>query len=365
MNVAEIELSDFRGYTHLQIGLPVDGVTLIIGDNGQGKTNLLEAIGYAATLRSLRGSATDSLVKVGAERAIVRCSGSRDDRSILVETEIRLAGRNRTLLNKQPVRRSDDLAEGFVVSVFAPDDLELVKAGPVSRRAYLDELLAGPDRRMAALQADLDRVLRQRNTLLRQAGGRLTADISLTLDVWDEKFADLGERQALARTELIGRLQPYIVDAYRDLAAVTDGNARVGLRYVADWRLDDGGKGLRDTLAAVRQQDVARGVTTVGPHRDEVEISINGMSSRSQASQGEQRTLALALRLAGHRYLADDLGAPPVLLLDDVFSELDLHRTRRLVESLPQGQVLLTATDPPHGVVAGATLHVEDHQVRR
>lgn len=186
-----------------------------------------------------------------------------------------------------------------------------------------------------ALRLELDRIVRQRNVLLKQAGGRLTEEIGLTLDVWDAKLAEVGDRLGHARAVLVERLQPAVLTAYDDLAErPTD----VTVRYAPAWRAT----GLQDSLAAARHDDVRRGVSTVGPHRDEVDLAIAGLPARTHASQGEQRTLALALRLAAHRLVTERAGTAPVLVLDDVLSELDPRRSTKLLEHLPAGQVILT-----------------------
>lgn len=344
MHVDWLALTDFRNYQEVELSFPPEGLTLLTGANGQGKTNLLEAIGYAASLRSFRGAQPAALVRGGCSSAVIRARGARAARELLIEAEINLEGRNRTQLNRQPVRRTADLADGFVTTAFSPDDLQLVKGGPASRRTFLDELLEDWDKRYGATRSDLDRVLRQRNALLRQSGGRSTPEVLSTLDVWDERMIVLGERLARGRDQLLEHLQPLADGAYRalsrDLGAV--GAVEVGVR--AEWR-EDPFEGLADALASARKADLARGVTTMGPHRDEVALQLHGLPARTHASQGEQRTLALALKLAGHQLLQATIGVPPILLLDDVFSELDEDRSQLLLENLPGGQAFVTTTE--------------------
>jgi DNA replication and repair protein RecF len=329
-------LSDFRNYASAELEPAPSGLTVITGSNGEGKTNVLEAIGYLATLRSFRGAPTEALVRVGTERAVVRAEVQRDQRKLLIEAEVRLAGRDRIQVNRQPLRRARDLLGALGVTVFGPDDLSLVKAGPQGRREYLDDLVVAVHPRHDALRSDVERVLRQRNALLKQAGGssRPAPDIVATLDVWDRKLADQGEVLVEAREALLARLAPHVAAGYDELA---DRAADVHIRYQRSWSGP-----LADALAAARLDDLRRGVTTVGSHRDDLVATIGGLPSRTHASQGEQRSLALALRLAGHRVTADAAGTPPVLLLDDVFSELDLDRSEALLASLPPGQALLT-----------------------
>jgi len=347
-------LTDFRNYTDATVELAPDGLTVITGANGEGKTNILEAVGWLATLASFRGAPAEALVRVGAESAVVRGAGSRAGRELLVEGSISPRGRTRVQVNRQPLRRSRDLLGALRVSVFSPDDLVLIKGGPAERRGYLDDLLVSCHPRWDTVRTDLDRVLRQRATLLKQAGGRLTAEVGLTLDVWDAQLAQLGTTLAEGRAALVVQLEPQVAKAYEDVAGEP---AAVTLSYAAPWRDTDGG--LAAALAAARRDDLRRGVSTVGPHRDEVMIVLGGLPSRTHASQGEQRSLALALRLGGHQVVQQAAQESPVLLLDDVFSELDPDRSAALLAHLPAGQALLTASGPlPAGVVPARRLRV-------
>jgi DNA replication and repair protein RecF len=225
-------------------------------------------------------------------------------------------------VNRQRVHRSRDLLGALRVSVFAPDDLALVKAGPAGRRRFLDDALVALSPKNDDLRTEVDRVLRQRNALLKQAGGRLSPEVELTLDVWDDKLISAGT--------LLGEdLGPYLRTAYADLAGAP---VPVVARYESGWWGSEGG--LAAALTAAREEELRRRLTLVGPHRDEVAFSIDGLPARTHASQGEQRSLALALRLAAHRLVADATETPPVLLLDDVFSELDPARCDALVTHL-------------------------------
>ena len=363
MNIQTLWLTDFRNYTAAELRPDPEGLTVIRGANGQGKTNLLEAIGWLATLSSFRGSPREALVREGAERAVVRAEGARDGRTVLVEAELPRAGRDRVLVNRQPLKRARDLLGAFRVTVFSPDDLELVRGGPAGRRDLLDSALVSLAPRHHLVQADVERVLRQRNTLLRQADGRLTPEVEATLEVWDSKLASLGTALVEAREDLVRRLGPGMAGAYARLAGAgpeprrdpLDPPGRAGdlpgdpaptdLAYRRSWEGELGA-----ALLEARREDLRRGFTSVGPHRDELEIGLGGMPARTQASQGEQRCLALALRLAGHALVTAEVGSPPVLLLDDVLSELDPGRASALVALLPPGQALLTTAGPlPEG----------------
>jgi DNA replication and repair protein RecF len=350
-------LTDFRCYVEAEIALS-DGLTAIVGANGEGKTNLLEAIGYLATLSSFRGAPTDALVRAGAPSATVRAEGEREGRALLIEAELVPSGRSRIQVNRQRLARARDLLGAIRVSVFAPDDLELVKGGPAERRRYLDDALIARQPKLDMVCSELERVLRQRNALLRQAKGRLTPEIESTLDVWDAKLVSAGEALVAERMTLLDELTPALALAY---SRVAHREVTVVARYRSAWMHE----GLQAALAASRADEVRRGVTLVGPHRDDVELSLDGLVARTHASQGEQRSLALALRLAAHEVVTRAAGSPPVLLLDDVFSELDPDRSAALLASLPSGQTVLTsAAGLPPGAEPDAVLTVTDRQVR-
>jgi DNA replication and repair protein RecF len=354
--IRRLWLTDFRSYATAEVSFSED-LTAIIGRNGQGKSNLIEAIGYLATLSSFRGAPTDALVRVGAPRAFVRAEAEREGRKLLLEAELVAGGRNRAQLNRQPLRRARDLLGALRVTVFSPDDLTIVKSGPGERRRFLDEALVAVHPRNDALIGDVDRILRQRNALLKQAGGRKTTEIELTLDVFDAKLATAGEALARARAGLVSDLSPILSDAY---ARVAQRAVRVDAVYDPPWLQ----AGLLPVLHEGRSQDVKRGVTLAGPHRDDLGLMLGGLSSRAYASQGEQRSLALALRLAAHDVVTRRTGTSPVLLLDDVFSELDPDRSDALMANLPAGQtVLSTASGLPSGAAPGRVLTVRDGMV--
>ena len=358
MRLDRLWLTDFRSYAAAELAPAPEGLTVIVGANGQGKTNLLEAIGWLATLSSFRGAPNEALVRVGADRAVVRAEGEREGRHLLVEAEVPArGGRVRVQVNRQPLGRARDLLGSLRVSVFSPDDLGLVKEGPEGRRRLLDEALASVGTRYGALQDDLARVLKQRAALLKgaQVVGRLDPSAELTLDVFDARLATVGAALASARRNLASRLAPVVATAYDRLAGRP---SAVAVTYEAAW--GEGEADLAAALAVARPDDVRRGVSTVGPHRDELGLAVGGLPARTHASQGEQRTLALALRLAVHQVVGEVAGSTPILLLDDVFSELDPVRTEALVASLPAGQALLTtAGDIPAGITAAATIRLE------
>ena len=359
MHLRQLWLKDFRSYDTVEVELS-PGVCAVLGPNGMGKSNLLEAVAYLALLESFRGAPGDALIRSGAEQAVVRGEVVEDGRDQLIEAELTRTGRNRVLLNKQRLQRSRDLLGALRVTVFSPDDLALIKGGPALRRGYLDQLLVQLDPRHDAVRAEYERALRQRNALLKQTRGRLDEAAEVTLEVWDTKLVQAGERLATLRDELVVGLDPEVRTAYTDVAG---DRAATALRYDAPWR----GRGLAAALTEVRADELRRGVTLVGPHRDELVVQLNGMPARTHASQGEQRSLSLALRLAAHRSVHRIAGSPPVLLLDDVFSELDPSRSTALLRSLPEGQTLLsTAAGLPPEVQPEQVLDVElGHVVER
>jgi DNA replication and repair protein RecF len=354
-SVGHLWLTDFRCLREVDVELG-SGLTVLQGANGQGKTSLLEAVGWVARARSFRGVTDAMLVRSGASEAIVRAEVTTSGRQQLFEAEIRAVGRNRILCNRQPVTRARDLHGLLRVTVFAPDDLTLVKGGPAQRRDFLDDVLAMLAARYDAARGDFERVLKQRNALLR-AGVR-DDEARVTLDVFDDQLVHAGAELTRGRLRLLERLVPAVAQAYAMLAS----DARpISAVYVSEsaeapWTALDADaieEQLRDALVRRRRAELDRGLTLVGPHRDELQLMIDGLDARYQASQGEQRTLALALRLAGHLVVRELVGAAPVLLLDDVFSELDAQRSAALVHNLPPGQTLLTTAGAlPPDVVA-------------
>jgi DNA replication and repair protein RecF len=355
VQLAHLWLTDFRGHVASEVEVG-PGITVFAGGNAQGKTTVLEAVGWLARMSSFRGAPDATLVRVGCDKAIVRAeiapaNRGPDVRPDLIEAEIAVAGRNRVLLNRKPLPRARDLLGTLRVTVFAPDDLRLVKAGPAERRAELDDLLVALSPRYDAVQADYERVLKHRNAWLRTWS---RADDPATLDVWDEQLVRAGAELVRGRLKLLERLTAPLGKAYADVAGAT---ADVAGAYEAAWagitldehRLDDVAPLLAGAVARSRPADLERRLTLVGPHRDDWRLSIDGLDARRYASQGEQRSLALAVRLAGHVVISELVGEPPVLLLDDVFSELDETRAGNLVSHRPIAQALVTTagTLPP------------------
>ncbi len=359
MRLGRLWLSDFRCYEHAEIAFD-PGVTVVTGSNGQGKTSLLEAVGWVATGRSLRGVPDRTLVRAGADQAIVRAEIEHPEHSVLVEAAINTVGRNRILANKQTVVRRRDLGEHLRVTVFAPDDLALIKGGPSGRREFIDDLLVSAAPRFSAVITEYERVIKQRNALLR--AGIRDGDDRRTRDVFDARLVEVGAELVRGRLDVIDRLTPEVAHAYASLAGSAPGFLTA---YEAEWHdaaltPDEVVGALSDALVRLRKREEDRGVTLVGPHRDDWSLVLDDLDARHHASQGEQRTLALGLRLAGHRVVADTVGAEPVLLLDDVFSELDAERATALVEHLPATQTLITTAGAlPEEIRADAWLRID------
>jgi DNA replication and repair protein RecF len=348
MGITALWVTDFRCFETVEFS-PEPGVTVIHGANGTGKTSLLEAIGLLATMKSFRGANRESMVRRGADRAIVRGEVLNGDRKVLIESELPLGRPGRIQANRQVVRRVADLGGVLRISVFSPEDLALVQGGPSGRREFLDSCLVVGDVATEALVGEVERILRQRAALLRQ---QKKGEIGESLDIWDERLGFSGTRLAEAREAFVAELSGPAADAYAYLA---DDASMLELGYERSWEGD-----LRESLLAGRPDDLRHQVTGRGPHRDELVMTLNGMPARSQASQGEQRTIALALRLAFHEMLTRRFGEPPILLLDDVFSELDERRSALLAERLPKGQVLLASAARPPAMLKGSLVEMRE-----
>lgn len=354
----ELSLTNFRNHSETSVSFS-PGLTVVSGANGEGKTNLLEAIGYLSSLGSFRGASTDTMVGVHDDVAVIRAQLNVDGRGQLIEAQLDRRGRNRIQVNRQPLQRARDLLGTLRVVVFAPDDLAVVKGGPGERRGLVDDVLSSVHPRHASDRADLDRILRQRGSVLKQAGGRGGSEVDATLDVWDAKLAEVGTRHVAARRVLVDELRPLVERLYHQVAGR---QIPIELEYRASWNDD-----LIAALRESRHDDLRRRVTLVGPHRDEVELRLDGLPARTHASQGEQRSLALSLRLASQRVIATRVGREPIVLLDDVFSELDTARAEALVRELPSVQTILTTATGtvPDGAVPALSYVVDGGRVQR
>ena len=349
MYVRHLSLTDFRSYPSVELELS-PGVTAFVGPNGQGKTNLVEALGYLATLGSHRVALDAPLVRAGAERAVVRGVVVRDGRDTVVEVEVTPGKANRARLGGAPVPRAREILGAVRTVLFAPEDLAIVKGDPSERRRYLDDLLVARFPRYAGVRSDYDRVLKQRNALLKSASAarRQGGSALRTLDVWDAHLATAGAALLAGRHELVEALRPLVDKAY---TAVSRGSGPAGMTYKSS--LDDDvvatsdrdllAAALGSAVAAVREQELDRGITLVGPHRDDLVLTLGDLPAKGYASHGESWSVALALRLAAYDLLRAD-GGEPVLILDDVFAELDDTRREQLADLVaPAEQVLITA----------------------
>ncbi|MFT4122990.1 MAG: DNA replication/repair protein RecF [Microbacteriaceae bacterium] len=369
MYVTHLVLADWRNYESLEVEL-APGPTVLLGSNGQGKTNLVEALGYLATLGSHRVSSDQALIRAGRDSAVVRARLQNGDRSVLAEVQLNRTGANRAQVNRVAVRPRE-LPRYFSSVLFAPEDLALVRGEPAGRRRMLDELLVLRSPRMAAVLADYDRALRQRNSLLKSARSQGLREAQLgTLDVWDERLVAIGAQIIEARGRLVQELAPEVAAAYAQVAGaehVVTLAAFMSIRSVNAGEPDcsdgpdDSPAVVRAALTAAeaaeefaraltraRRAELDRGLTLSGPHRDDLLLMLNDMPARSHASHGESWSLALALKLAAARLLRRESSiGDPVLILDDVFAELDATRRDHLAEAVADfQQVLITAAVP-------------------
>jgi DNA replication and repair protein RecF len=382
VHVAHLSLHDFRSYVDAEVALG-PGVTSFLGRNGQGKTNLVEAVDYVARLGSHRVSGDAPLVRLGADHGVVRLSVVRDGREAILEVQINPGRSNRARVNRSPLPRARDVLGLVRTVLFSPEDLALVKGDPAERRRFLDDLLVQRAPRFAGVRSDYDRVLKQRSSLLKTArlgsrsGGAQSA--LSTLSVWDAHLAHKGAELMAARLRLVDELQPHLLRAYDAVAgAAPAGTGQVAAVYKPSFELPgaatDGGPSydrevLGEALLAEvgrrRDEEVERGVSLVGPHRDDLVLTLGPLPVKGYASHGESWSTALALRLASYDLLRAG-GDDPILILDDVFAELDVDRRDRLAELVAGAeQVLVTAAvaDDVPAALAGVRLDVVDGKV--
>jgi DNA replication and repair protein RecF len=352
----ELTLRDFRLFREFSFEPDPEAVTVLLSPNGTGKTSVLEAVHALATASSFRTSAASDMIRHGESTAEVHGVVFQHARRVQVDLTLTRGVRNTTkrmLVNGQRPRSRAALAEALPLTVFTPEGVEVVRGGPEHRRTYLTTLLTDVEPTSGELVERFARVLSQRNALLRALeGARPSGGQRSELDQWTSDFVSASESLLERREAMVEQLAPLVRECYRALA---DNDAEVGLRYERSWRGD-----LLEALEGSFQDDRARGYTTVGPHRDDLELSLEGRGARHQASQGEQRSLALALRLGGHELVHRERGVDPLLLLDDVFSELDPVRSDRLLGLLPAGQTLVSTASPlPRALHPAAVIDLE------
>jgi DNA replication and repair protein RecF len=366
--VRHLSLTDFRSYAGAELAFD-PGPSVLIGPNGQGKTNVVEAIGYLATLGSHRVSGDTPLVRAGAERAIVRASVVHEGRELLIDLEITPGKANRARLNRNAVPRVREILGALRTVLFAPEDLAIVRGDPSERRRFLDEVLVAQTPRFAAVKSDYDRALKQRNTLLKSAGGgRRSVDLSV-LDIWDGHLIEHGAALMAGRLALVSRIAPYVEQAY---GQVSNGGGPAQIAYTSTVPVDVPERealaaAMREALVEGRARELERGITLVGPHRDDLTLQLGPLPARGYASHGESWSYALALKLASYELLRSD-GPEPVLLLDDVFAELDASRRDQLAQwAAGATQTIVTAAvgaDVPK-ILQGVRFEVGDGQVWR
>jgi DNA replication and repair protein RecF len=376
--VAHLSLHDFRSYPSVEVEMG-PGITSFVGRNGQGKTNLVEAIDYLSRLSSHRVSADAPLVRQGAGQAVVRAAVVRDERRAVLEIEINPGRANRARVNRSPLPKARELLGLVRTVVFSPEDLALVKGDPAERRRFTDDLLTQLSPRYAGTRADYDRVLKQRNSLLKSAGvarrGGASAESAResalsTLAVWDQRLTELGSEIMRTRGRLVDDLTPLVGKAYE---AVARGASRddATLEYRPSFEVDDAPDApaleeqLLGAIEARRREELDRGLSLVGPHRDEIALSLGDLPVKGYASHGESWSFALALRLASYDLLRAT-GDDPVLILDDVFAELDTDRRAQLADLVAEAeQVLITAAVPDDipGQLRGRRFTVADGSV--
>jgi DNA replication and repair protein RecF len=355
MYVRHLQLGSFRSWERVDLALR-PGPTVLVGRNGEGKTNLVEAVGYLATMSSHRVSSDAPMVRHGDAQAVIRAALRRGDRELLVEVEINPGRANRVRVNRAPLPRPRELLGMVATVLFAPEDLALVRGDPAERRRFLDELLVTRTPRLAGVRADYDRILKQRNALLKTA--RLARGTAIeTLDVWDGHLTDVGGQLLAARMRLIADLAPHMAQAYAEVAGA--GGAVAGLGYSST--VPPAGDGaavvagailptaaeltaaMRERVAERRGDELDRGITLVGPHRDDLVIHLGVSPAKGYASHGESWSLALALKLATFALLRAE-GEDPILILDDVFATLDAERRAALAAVARSAeQTLITA----------------------
>lgn len=369
MYVARLELHQFRNYAAADLHL-TPAVTIFQGSNGQGKTNLVEAIEYLSRLESHRVSNDGPLVQAGTQQAVVRAevvAGLDDNRRLLLELEINPGRANRARINRGSLPRTHQLLGALRTVVFSPEDLSVVKGDPAARRSFLDDLVISRWPRMLGVKQDYDKVVKQRNSLLKSiATGRADADAEFTLEVWDDQLVTYGSELLAARLDTLAELLEPASRAYAQIAPV---NNQAAASYRAGFALPDDPAELpeafRQALADRHREELARGLTLVGPHRDDLFLSIGELPARGYASHGESWSLALALRLGAFELLRSD-GIEAVLILDDVFAELDTTRRERLAGAAQEAeQVLVTAAVPgdvPHQL-DGARFEINAGQI--
>jgi DNA replication and repair protein RecF len=375
--VTHLSLTDFRNYRSVDVALTA-GANLFVGSNGQGKTNLVESLAYLSTLGSHRVSVDHAMIRQGTESAIIRARLENGERQILAEVQLNRSSPNRAQINRSVIK-TRELPRYFSSVLFAPEDLALIRGDPAGRRRFLDELLVLRAPRISGVISDYDRVVRQRNTLLKSArASGVRGDTLSTLDIWDERLVALGSQLVEARTALVAELSPEVAGAYTSVAgedhplsictagsgADSEGEESADPAELSRGRVTaaEAAVAFRNALSRRRRKELERGITLVGPHRDDLVLELNSLPARGYASHGESWSFALALKLASAILLRRESSTgDPVLMLDDVFAELDESRRARLAAAVRDfEQVLITAAvlDDVPEALTGNTIHI-------
>lgn len=350
MWVSRLQVTDFRSYAAADLEL-APGAVVLVGPNGQGKTNLVEAIAYSSALDSHRVHGDAALVRAGRDRAVIRTTvATTTGREATVELQLNPGRANRLQLNGQAVPRSRDVVGTVRCAVFAPEHLRLVKGDPADRRRFVDSVMVQVAPRYLAVRADFERALKQRNAALRSLSSAPTSESEAVLAVWDERFVPLATELTWGRINAVRQLAGVVADSYRSISPTED-EVAVGYESsvaATEWEIrDDLAADLAESLRGSRRDELRRGVTLIGPHRDDLTLLLNGHPARTFASQGESWSLALALQLSSFHVLNRIADDPPVLILDDVFAELDEQRRERLLAAVVDAdQVVVTAAVP-------------------
>ena len=343
MILVNFEIYNFRNYEFAKIESIPPGIVAIVGNNGQGKTSIIEAIGYLSNKSSFRGASKEVIIRYGQDQSVIRGGlVSSQGRDLLIEASISKIHPDKFFINKQQQTRVSQVSKTVPTTVFSSHDIEIVRGAPSLRRNFLDSGVSMIYPKGDSVISAVEKILRQRATLLKQSGGRITPEISSTLEVWDRQLSIYGEQLVDYRQELLNRITPYISKAYQEISKSGD---QISLTYIKSW------KGyLIDELGKSRADDLRRQVNSIGPHRDDLDINLNSHPVKHNGSQGEQRTAAFALKVALHSLYREITGEDPILLLDDVFSELDEDRSMALLGSISAKQTFITTT----GVIPNA-----------
>lgn len=353
MGLHELRLRNFRLFEELTFEPDTEAITVLLSPNGTGKTTVLEAVYALATASSFRTGAASDLIRSGESASEVHGVLFHRERRVQVDLTLTRGMRNTTkrmLVNGQRPKSRADIAEALPLTIFTPEGVDVVRQGPENRREFLTNLLTDVDLTTGDVIERFTRILSQRNALLRQLQGERPTSLQQgELDVWTRDFCNVSEELVALRKKLLDEVAPLVANYYHELA---EDASTVAVAYEQSWNGD-----LERALGDAFDDDRFRGHTTIGPQRDDIALTLDGRDTRRQASQGEQRSLALAIRLAGHELVQNRRGVDPLLLLDDVFSELDPHRSDRLLNLLPIGQTLVTTASPlPAGMSPAAVI---------